>query len=71
MAVHDDERAPTCARFLVEAAAWFARRGVRIERPQEIVPAFEQARRWAQEGRPVLINARIARSDFRDGSISL
>lgn len=32
VAVRDDERAPTCARFLVEAAAWFARRGVRIER---------------------------------------
>jgi transposase InsO family protein len=32
VAVRDDERAPTCARFLVEAAAWFARHGVRIER---------------------------------------
>ncbi len=32
MAVRDDERGPTCARFLVEAAAWFARHGVRIER---------------------------------------
>ena len=28
----DDERGPTCARFLREAAAWFARQGVRIER---------------------------------------
>ena len=27
-----DETGPTCARFLVEAAAWFARHGVRIER---------------------------------------
>ena len=27
-----DERGPTCARFLREAAAWFARQGVRIER---------------------------------------
>jgi transposase InsO family protein len=32
VAVHDDERGSTCARFLVDAAAWFARKGVRIER---------------------------------------
>ena len=30
--VLSDERGPTCARFLREAAAWFARQGVRIER---------------------------------------
>lgn len=30
--VFADERGPTCARFLREAAAWFARQGVRIER---------------------------------------
>lgn len=32
VAVRDDERGPTCARFLLDAAAWFARHGVRIER---------------------------------------
>ena len=30
--VFKDERGPTCAGFLREAAAWFARHGVRIER---------------------------------------
>jgi transposase len=30
--VFGDERGPTCARFLRDAAAWFARHGVRIER---------------------------------------
>lgn len=30
--VFADERGPTCAAFLREAAAWFARQGVRIER---------------------------------------
>lgn len=30
--VFADERGPTCARFLRDAAAWFARHGVRIER---------------------------------------
>ena len=30
--VFDDERGPTCARFVLDAAAFFARHGVRIER---------------------------------------
>ena len=30
--VFSDERGPTCAQFLRDAAAWFARQGVRIER---------------------------------------
>ena len=46
-------------------------RGLRIERGEQIVPAFEQARRWASEGHAVLINAMLARSEFRQGSISL
>ncbi len=32
VAVFDDERGATCARFLLDAAAFFARHGVRIER---------------------------------------
>jgi len=46
-------------------------RGLRIETAGEIRPAFEQARAWAREGSPVLINARLAPSEFRKGSISL
>jgi acetolactate synthase-1/2/3 large subunit len=46
-------------------------RGLRIERPEEIRPALEQARAWSRDGHPVLVNARLARSDFRQGSISL
>jgi hypothetical protein len=32
VAPFDDERGATCARFLLDAAAFFARHGVRIER---------------------------------------
>ncbi len=46
-------------------------RGLKIERPEEIRPALEQARTWSRQGHPVVINARLARSDFRQGSISL
>ena len=34
-------------------------------------PAFAQARVWAKAGHQVLLNARLTRSEFRKGSISL
>ena len=53
------------------AAEGLGGRGLRIERPEEIGPAFERARAWAAQGEPVLINAMLAASEFRQGSISL
>jgi acetolactate synthase-like protein len=53
------------------AAEALGGRGLKIERPEEIRPAFEQARAWAREGRAVLINAILGTSDFRKGSLSL
>jgi acetolactate synthase-1/2/3 large subunit len=62
------ELAPTDYHRVAEALGG---RGLKIERAEEILPAFEQARAWARDGQPVLVNARLARSDFRQGSISL
>lgn len=45
--------------------------GLEIDRAEAIRPTFERARAEASAGRPVLINARLARSDFRKGAISL
>ncbi len=45
--------------------------GLDLDRPEAIAETFAEARRQAAAGRPVLINARLARSDFRKGSISL
>ncbi|MEO8277797.1 MAG: thiamine pyrophosphate-binding protein [Thermoanaerobaculia bacterium] len=53
------------------AAEALGGKGLSIDHPDEIVPAFEQARVWAKAGHPVLLNARLARSEFRKGSISL
>jgi len=53
------------------AAEGLGGRGLRIERREEIPAAFAQARAWAASGHPVLINAQLAPSDFRKGSISL
>ena len=53
------------------AAEALGGKGLAIAHADEIETAFAQARAWARAGHPVLINARIARSDFRKGSISL
>ena len=54
-----------------QAAEGLGASGIRIERPEEIEPALETARRTAAAGRPVLINVHIGRTGFREGSISM
>lgn len=49
----------------------FGAKGLRIEKPEEILPALEEARQTAAGGQPVLINVHIGRTGFRDGSISM
>ena len=53
------------------AAEALGGKGLAIAHADEIAPAFAQARAWARAGHPVLLNARLARSEFRKGSISL
>ena len=60
--------APTAYEEVVEG---FGAKGLRVARPEEIRPALEEARRTAADGRPVLINVLIGRTDFREGSISM
>jgi acetolactate synthase-like protein len=60
--------APTAYDQVVEG---LGAKGIRVARPEEIVPSLEDARRTAAGGRPVLINVHIGRTGFRDGSISM
>lgn len=45
--------------------------GIRLDDPAQIDAAFAEAVEVSRGGKPVLINARIGRSDFRKGSISM
>jgi acetolactate synthase-like protein len=45
--------------------------GIRVDDPTKIDKALTDAVRISRGGKPVLINARIGRSDFRKGSISM
>jgi acetolactate synthase-1/2/3 large subunit len=54
-----------------EAAAGLGARGLAAAAPDEITPRLREAVEAARSGTPVLLNARLARTDFRKGSISI
>ena len=53
------------------AAAGLGAHGLRLDDPVRAESVFEEARRLAEEGRPVYVNALLSRTDFRKGSISI
>lgn len=53
------------------AAAALGGEGLVIRTDAEIAPVLARARELARAGKPVLVNALLARTDFRKGSISL
>jgi len=53
------------------AAQGLGAKGIRVDDPELAEDVFVQARTWAQEGHPVVINALIGQTDFRKGSISM
>ena len=54
-----------------EAAAGLGAVGLLLDDPELVGETLAQARALAKTGRPVLINARIGKSDFRKGSLSV
>jgi acetolactate synthase-1/2/3 large subunit len=54
-----------------EVAAGFGAVGIEIKRTDEIAPALARAREAAREGRPVLVNVWLDRTEFREGSLSM
>lgn len=52
-------------------AEGFGAKGLLLTDPSQIGEVLAQAKRYAAEGRPVLINAHIGKTEFRKGSISM
>lgn len=52
-------------------AEGFGAHGILVRHPSEVPAALAQARAVAQTGQPVLINVWLAKSDFREGSLSM
>lgn len=54
-----------------QVIAAFGAAGLSLDDPELTPEVLEQARAMARAGRPVLINARLGKSDFRKGSLSI
>ena len=54
-----------------KVAEGYGAKGFLIERAEEINETLQAARSAAKDGKPVLINVRIGKTDFREGSISM
>jgi len=54
-----------------QVAAGFGAVGIEVHEDAQVPAALTQARAAARAGRPVLINLRLAASDFREGSLSM
>jgi acetolactate synthase-1/2/3 large subunit len=54
-----------------EVAAALGGHGVLLQAPDQVRAGLEEARRAAHAGKPVLINAWLDKSDFREGSLSM
>lgn len=46
-------------------------KGILVTREDECRDALQQAKAWAAEGWPVVVNVHFGKSDFRKGSISV
>lgn len=54
-----------------EVAKAFGAEGLEVRRPEDVEPALARARELAAAGRPVLVNVWLAKTDFREGSLSM
>ncbi len=54
-----------------EVARGFGAEGLLVRRMDEVLPALQQARELARQGRPVLVNVWLDKTEFREGSLSM
>jgi thiamine pyrophosphate-dependent acetolactate synthase large subunit-like protein len=69
--LHDDVATVLARTDYQAVAAGFGAEGLLVRRPEEVVPALRRARLLASQGRPVLVNVWLDKTDFREGSLSM
>jgi acetolactate synthase-1/2/3 large subunit len=67
----DDVGTVLAATDYDRAAEGLGARGLRVDDDAGLEPVLGEALRIAREGRPVYVNARLGRTDFRKGSLSI
>jgi len=54
-----------------EAVKGFGAEGLLVERDEDAAAVLAEAKAVARAGKPVYVNVRLGRSDFRKGSLSM
>ncbi|MCO5123058.1 MAG: thiamine pyrophosphate-binding protein [Rhizobacter sp.] len=69
--LHDDVATVLARTAYHEVAAGFGAEGLLVKRMDEVQPALRRARELARQGRAVLINVWLDKTEFREGSLSM
>jgi thiamine pyrophosphate-dependent acetolactate synthase large subunit-like protein len=68
----NDDVATVLARTAYHhVAAGFGAEGLEVKQAHEVQPALQRARELARQGRPVLVNVWLDKTEFREGSLSM
>ncbi|NUP84592.1 MAG: thiamine pyrophosphate-binding protein, partial [Burkholderiaceae bacterium] len=69
--LHDDVGTVLARADYHAVAAGFGAEGLLVRHDDEVPVALQRARELARQGRPVLVNVWLDRTDFREGSLSM
>jgi thiamine pyrophosphate-dependent acetolactate synthase large subunit-like protein len=69
--LHDDVGTVLARSDYHAVAAGFGAEGLVVKTMDEVQPALERARGLARQGRPVLVNVWLDKTEFREGSLSM
>ncbi|HSQ73679.1 MAG TPA: thiamine pyrophosphate-dependent enzyme, partial [Rubrivivax sp.] len=69
--LHDDVATVLARTAYHEVAAGFGAEGLLVKRMDEVAAALQRARELARQGRPVLVNVWLDKTEFREGSLSM
>jgi acetolactate synthase-1/2/3 large subunit len=69
--LHDDVATVLARTDYHRVAAGFGAEGIVVKKMSEVPAALAQARAFAREGKPVLVNVWLDKTAFREGSLSM
>jgi acetolactate synthase-1/2/3 large subunit len=69
--LHDDVATVLARTAYHEVAAGFGAEGLPVQHADQVRPVLQRARELARQGRPVLVNVWLDKTEFREGSLSM
>jgi acetolactate synthase-1/2/3 large subunit len=69
--LHDDVATVLARTAYHQVAAGFGAEGLLVQRADQVQPALQRARELAREGKVVLLNVWLDKTEFREGSLSM